>query len=214
LLNASWEKLIKDNEQNIDFWVASLRGLSPMKITSVSPHKSNLTPRNLLQAIIATNWNGDWPSPQYFAEKLAQHLSLSYCTKLMDIFSNRSPWTNDILRRAAPPGAWLADCLHTCIQGILNPPSLGGQYWVSNEVYVILYDHVNDALINLKLINVHHYEANAARASNNKGNSLELLALHLWDQAEHLLLFTMITLCIFLNEATREWAPKSHIPSF
>jgi hypothetical protein len=178
-----------------------------MKVTNVSPHKSNLTARQLLQAIIATNWNGDWPSPQYFAEKFAQHLTLSYCTKLFDIFTQQHPWTNDILRRAAPPGAWLADCLHTCIRGLFNPASLGGQHWVNNEIYVKLYDHINDALINLKLINIKRYEANASRSTNNKGNSMELLALHLWDQAEHLLLFTMITLCIFLNEATKEWAP-------
>ncbi len=207
MLNSSWASLIMDNEENIDYWVGSFRGLSPMKITNVSPHKSNLTPRQLLHAIIATNWNGDWPRPEYFADKFAKHLTLSYCTKLFDIFVQKPPWTNDLLRRAAPPGAWLADCLHTCLLGIFNPGSLDKQYWVKNDVYVRLYDYINEELINLKLISRSLYHSNASRSTNNKGNSMELLALHLWDQAEHLLLFTMIVLCIFLNEATKEWAP-------
>ncbi len=38
-----------------------------------------------------------------------------------------------------------------------------------------------------------------SRSSNNKGNSMELLALHLWDQSEHALLFTMLLTIIALT---------------
>ena len=37
---------------------------------------------------------------------------------------------------------------------------------------------------------------------------MELLALHLWDQGEHLLLFTMVFMIITITERTKEWAPE------
>jgi hypothetical protein len=66
---------------------------------------------------------------------------------------------------------------------------------------------VNEALLRNGQINQEHFAAREQRSSNNKGNSMELLALHLWDQGEHILVFAMILTIIALNERTRDWAP-------
>jgi hypothetical protein len=88
-----------------------------------------------------------------------------------------------------------------------RPDQQRKQHWVGNEYYTALYDHINQALFSTDCISAEQFTHNQSRSSNNKGNSLELLVLHLWDQGENLLLFTLILTVIALNPATREWAP-------
>ena len=42
---------------------------------------------------------------------------LSHNRTCYNIFAQVDPWTNDKPQKAAPPGAWLADSLHTCLIG-------------------------------------------------------------------------------------------------
>jgi hypothetical protein len=168
-------------------------------------HHTNITHAQLMEAIIVMHYDKHWPELDEVATNFAFYLAgagVSY-----DIFACSHPWTAAILQKAAPPGAWLADALHTAMISFWLPGQENKQHWVKNQHYTALYDHINEALLHYGQINQEHYAAHEQRSSNNKGNSMELLAIHLWDQGEHLLLLTMILTIIALNESTRDWAP-------
>ena len=207
MLDASWAILIQENQVKIAAWIDYKVNRDPPEAPFLSnhPHHTNLTHAQLMEAIIVMNHGDNWPALTEVATNFAFYLAgADVC---YDIFACSQPWTAAILQKAAPPGAWLADALHTVMIAFWLPGWEQKQDWAGNQYYAILYDQVNEALLHHGRITDKNFAANERRSSNNKGNSMELLAFHLWDQGEHVLLFTMILTIIALNARTREWAP-------
>jgi hypothetical protein len=67
---------------------------------------------------------------------------------MYDIFVQKHSWTNNILKVAAAPGAWIADALRACIISIFKPGQENEQHCAGNDAYCKLYDVINEELLN------------------------------------------------------------------
>ncbi len=205
MLNASWSIMLDDANGYIPTYLEYLNeartnsGLQPIQA-------EGLTNAHLLEMSMSAAWGGDWPG------LVTIHMSLSHLiakdTQAMSVLLQTTPWTNNILKVASTPGAWLADALHTAIISFYKPKQELKQHWAPNQSYVNIHDLIVEALYSEDIITKDAYETALGRNYNNKGNSIETLALWLWNGNHHLMLFTLIVAALAFAESTQEWAPQ------
>jgi hypothetical protein len=161
--------------------------------------------RHIMNAIFQTHI-GQLPHPDMIANEYAAILLSN--TPLLDIFLQRTHWTNKSLTTAATPGAWLSDTLYNILTMFYMPTAHDGTYaYVPNNIYVDIYDLITEALFHRGIITELHRDYAKNRNYNNKGNSMELLSLRLWDIGEHLLLISTIWLALAMEPTFRHALP-------
>jgi hypothetical protein len=207
MITTSFTILINQDLQSI---TQILAGTQATTSTSVYFDLSNfdlrrLPHRNIMDAIFQTHI-GQLPYPDMIANEYAAILLSN--TPLLDIFLQRTHWTNKSLKSAATPGAWLSDTLYNILTMFYMPTAHDGTYaYVPNAMYVDIYDLITEALYHRGIIDSNARGYAQGRNYNNKGNSMELLSLRLWDLGEHLLLITTIWLTLAMEPTFRDALP-------
>ena len=128
---------------------------------------------------------------EQFIELFVGALHLEDKSYLLDVFSGTAPYTNNALKKLAGAGAYCFDHVYTQVAVLLKIQTTTKQSLVAaNDASTAIYDHVLQYLPDDSPL-LDKVDYRLQRHWNNKGNSMEALALLLAEDGHHVLIWTM-----------------------
>ena len=125
---------------------------------------------------------------------------------LIDVFSGTPPYTNNPLKQLAPAGAYFFDHVYSQVAVLLKIQTTTKQTLVAaNNAFCEIYDSVLQHLPDDSPL-ADKSDYCLQRRWNNKGNSMETLALLLAEDGHHVLVWIMAWICMQISYKGQSYA--------
>ena len=125
--------------------------------------------------------------------------TIEYSSTFADVFQGTAPFSNDPLKKLAAAGSGYFDSVYYQVTALFQLQTKKSQHLPApNEPLVELYDIIVDRAPSTSDM-AHHKAALLSRHWNNKGNSMESLALLIAEAGHHDLIITMAYLVMQLQ---------------
>ena len=141
-----------------------------------------------------------------FIELFVGALHLDEKSYLLDVFSGTAPFTKDSLKKLAAAGAYFFDHVYSQVAVLPKIQTTTKQNLVAaNDAFCEIYDQIPQYLPDDSTL-LDRVDHCPQRHWNNKGNSMEALALLLAEDGHHVLIWTMAWMCVQISYTGQSYA--------